>query len=147
MLLTAAIIVRDQAEHLDACLRSLHGLVDEIVVVDTGSSDASVDVARRHGAIVGHEPWQADFSVPRNRSLDLASGEWILYIDADERVRSDDHAAVRAQLAAADDHVSFRVRFVPRIGWTPYREYRLWRHHPDIRFVGVIHETMLPAIE
>ena len=75
MLLSAAMIVRDEAEHLDACLESLHGLVDEIVVVDTGSSDASVEVARRHGAIVAHEPWRGDFATPRNRSLDLASGE------------------------------------------------------------------------
>jgi glycosyltransferase involved in cell wall biosynthesis len=146
MLLSAAIIVRDEAEHLDACLASLDGLVDEIVVVDTGSSDGSVEVARRHGAVVGHEPWQDDFSGPRNRSLDLASGEWILYIDADERVRPGAHAAVRAHLRAASDHVAFRVRFVPRVHWTPYREYRLWRHRPDIRFTGAIHESMLRAI-
>jgi glycosyltransferase involved in cell wall biosynthesis len=146
MLLSAAIIVRNEAEHLDACLSSLDGLVDEIVVVDTGSSDASVDVARQHGAVIGHEPWNADFATPRNRSLDLASGQWILYIDADERVRPGDHAAVRALLAAATDVVSFRVRFVPRVHWTPYQEFRLWRHRPDIRFVGAIHETMLPAI-
>ena len=146
MLLSAAIIVRDEAEHLDACLTSLHGLVDEIVVVDTGSTDDSVDVARRHGAVIGHEPWKADFSVPRNRALDLASGEWILYVDADERVRPGNHDAVRAQLAEATDHVSFRVRFVPKVNWTPYQEFRLWRHRPDIRFVGAIHETMLPAI-
>jgi len=147
MLLSAAIIVRDEAEHLNACLASLDGLVDEIVVVDTGSTDDSVEVARRHGAVLGDEPWQADFSTPRNRSLDLATGEWILYIDADERVRAADREAVRACLAVATDHVSFRVRFVPRVNWTPYREFRLWRHHPDIRFVGAIHETMLPAIE
>jgi glycosyltransferase involved in cell wall biosynthesis len=146
MLLSAAIIVRNEAEHLDSCLTSLAGLVDEVVVVDTGSTDTSVDVARRHGAVIGHEPWNADFATPRNRSLDLATGEWILYIDADERVRPGDHAAVRAELAAATDVVSFRVRFVPRVHWTPYQEFRLWRHRPDIRFVGAIHETMLPAI-
>ena len=147
MLLSAAMIVRDEAEHLDACLTSLDGLVDEIVVVDTGSTDDSVEVARRHGAVVGHEPWQEDFSTPRNRSLDLASGEWILYIDADERARAGDHAAVRKQLASATNHVSFRVRFVPRVNWTPYREFRLWRHRPDIRFESTIHETMLRCIE
>lgn len=147
MLLSAAIIVRDEAEFLDGCLASLDGLVDEIVVVDTGSVDDSVAVARRHGAVVGHEPWQEDFATPRNRSLDLASGRWILYIDADERVRPGDHAAVRALLAADDDHVALRVRFVPRVNWTPYREFRLWRHRPDIRFVGTMHETMLGAIE
>jgi glycosyltransferase involved in cell wall biosynthesis len=146
MNLSAAIIVKDEAENLDACLTSLHGLVDEIVVVDTGSTDASVDVARRHGAIVGHEPWRSNFSTPRNRALDLATGDWILYIDADERVRAGNHAAVREHLRSATHHVSFRVRFVPRVNWTPYREFRLWRHHPDIRFVGAIHETTLPGL-
>ena len=146
MLLSAAIIVRDEAEHLDACLQSLHGLVDEIVVVDTGSVDASVDVARRHGAVLGHEPWQGDFATPRNRSLDLASGEWILYIDADERVRAGDNDERRRRIAEAGDHAAFRVLFVPSVGWTPYVEYRLWRHRPDVRFVGRMHESIVPAI-
>src|SRR5580658_9036899 len=109
MLLSAAIIVRDEAEHLDGCLRSLRGLVDEIVVVDTGSSDASVEVARSHGAIVAHEPWQGGFAAPRNRSLELCSGEGILYIDADERVRAGDHEERRRRLAAAVDHAAFRI--------------------------------------
>jgi tetratricopeptide (TPR) repeat protein len=54
---------------------------------------------------------------------------------------------VRAQLAADVDHIAFRVRFIPRVGWTPYREFRLWRHDPAIRFEGAIHETMVGAIE
>src|ERR1700683_1397782 len=146
MLLSAAIIVRDESEDLDACLTSLHGLVDEIVVADTGATDPSVEVARRHGAVLGEEPWAGDFATPRNRSLDLASGDWILYIDADERVRPCDHTAVRRALGAATDHVAFRIRFVPRVGWTPYREYRLWRNHPDIRFEARIHESIVPQI-
>jgi tetratricopeptide (TPR) repeat protein len=144
--LSAAIIVKDEAGNLDACLTSLRGLVDEIVVVDTGSSDGSIAVAEAHGAVVGHEPWQGDFSTPRNRSLDLASGDWILYVDADERV-SGDFAAARLVLDTAADCVAFRVRFVPRVGWTPFREFRLWRNRPDIRFRGRIHESMVAAIK
>jgi glycosyltransferase involved in cell wall biosynthesis len=146
MLLSAAMIVRDEAEHLDACLQSLHGLVDEIVVVDTGSRDASVEVASRHGAIVAHEPWRGDFATPRNRSLDLASGEWILYVDADERVRPGDQQARRAHIAAASEFAALRVPLVPRVGWTPYVEYRLWRHRPEVRFSGRMHESMVEAI-
>jgi len=147
MLLSAAIIVRDEAEHLDGCLESVRGLVDEIVVVDTGSTDDSVDVARRHGALVGHEPWRDDFAVPRNASLDLASGQWILYIDADERVRPGDHEMVRSLLRDAHENVAFKVRFVPRTNWTPYHEYRLWRHRPEIRFRGAIHESIVRGID
>jgi tetratricopeptide (TPR) repeat protein len=146
MLLSAAIIVRDEAENLDGCLESLKGLVDEIVVVDTGSVDGSVEVAERHGAVIGHEPWQGDFATPRNRSLELASGEWILYIDADERLRPGDDEERRRRLAAARDHAAFRVVFVPRVGWTPYFEYRLWRHRPDVRFTGRMHESIVSSI-
>jgi len=147
MRLSAAMIVRDEAAHLDACLTTLQGLVDEIVVVDTGSTDDSVAVAHRHDAVVDHVPWQQDFATPRNRSLDLATGDWILYIDADERVRAGDHAAVRQRLDTAEDEIAYRVRFVPRSNWTPYREFRLWRHRPEIRFRGAIHESIVAAID
>ena len=86
MLLSAAIIVRDEADFIDVCLASLDGLVDEVVVVDTGSVDDTIAIAEAHGARVAHEPWKNDFARCRNRSLDLATGDWILYIDADERV-------------------------------------------------------------
>ncbi len=146
MLLSAALIVRDEAGFLDGCLASLAGLVDEIVVVDTGSVDDTVDIARRHGAVVGHHPWNRDFAAARNHSLDLASGEWVLYVDADERVRPGDHAAARAALADRPDLLAGMVPFVPRVGWTPYLEYRLWRSRPDVRFRGAMHETIIPAL-
>lgn len=145
MSLTAAIIVRDEAEHLDACLTSLRGLVDEIVVVDTGSVDRSVEVAEGHGAVVAREPWQGDFATARNVGLDLASCDWILSVAADERVRGD-FEAIRAHLDAADDCVAFHVRLVPRVGWTPFREPRLWRNRDDIRYEGHIHESVGPGI-
>ncbi len=145
MSISAAIIVRDEADRLDACLTSLRGLVDEIVVVDTGSTDGTVAIAEQHGAVVAHEPWQGDFSAPRNRSLDLATGDWILYVDADEQV-SGDFDDARAYLDRASACVGCRVRFVPRVGWTPFREYRLWRNRPDIRFQGHIHETVVPSM-
>jgi glycosyltransferase involved in cell wall biosynthesis len=146
MLISAAIIVRDEADSLDACLTSIADLVDEIVVVDTGSVDDSPKVARAHGAMVDAMAWTGDFSGPRNRSLDLARGRWILYIDADERLRPGDHGSARAVLEADEDHRAFRIPFVPRVGWTPYREYRLWRHDPALRFRGTIHETMSAAL-
>jgi tetratricopeptide (TPR) repeat protein len=144
--LSAAIIVKDDADRLDACLTSLRGLVDEVVVVDTGSSDGSVAVAQQHGAIVAHEPWQGDFAAARNRSLDLASGDWILSVDADEQVRGD-FAGARQLLDRSDDLVGYRVRFVPRVGWTPSLEHRLWRNRPDVWFVGPIHESIVPALD
>lgn len=146
MLLSAVLIVRDEATFLPGCLASLTGLADEVVVVDTGSTDGTPAIARAHGALVADHPWTGDFAAARNRSLELASGTWVLYIDADERVRPGDHEAARRWLEAADGCVAARVRFVPRVGWTPYREFRVWRRRPDITFVGAMHETVVPSI-
>src|SRR5690606_4006955 len=129
-------------------LRSVAGFVDEVVVVDTGSVDATPAIAERLGARVDHVPWTGDFSAARNRSLDLARGEGILYVDADERLAPGDHGAARAALeeAAASGLLAGRVPLVPRVGWTPYREFRLWRHRPELRFTGAMHEAIVPAV-
>jgi tetratricopeptide (TPR) repeat protein len=146
LLITAALIVRDEERHLDACLSSLDGVVDEVVVVDTGSVDATPDIARARGARVYEEPWADDFSRARNAALDRGTGRWILYIDADERLRPVPREAIE-RLLADPDTVAYRMLLHPFRGSTPYREYRLWRNDPRIRFQGVIHEKVMPAIE
>ena len=144
-LLSAALIVRDEASMLGPCLESIERLVDEIVVVDTGSLDDTPAIAARFGARVIHHPWQNDFAEARNVSLDASTGRWILYIDADERVVSGDRAYVETLLTDASD-AAFRLLLKPTLDSTPYREYRLWRHDDRIRFEGVIHENVVPAI-
>ena len=144
-LLTAAMIVRDEASQLPACLESIRGVVDEIVIVDTGSSDATVSIANSFGARVHTHPWNGSFADARNAGLELARGRWILYIDADERVRPISPSVVRARLEAATE-VALRVRLRPFAGATPYWEYRLWRADPRIRFTGRMHEKVQMAI-
>jgi tetratricopeptide (TPR) repeat protein len=145
LLLSAAMIVRNEASHLPACLESISGFVDEIVIVDTGSTDDTVSIARSFGARVHVHPWTGNFAEPRNTSLELAQGKWILYIDADERLVP--HALERARARIADaSEVALRVRLKPFVGATPFWEYRLWRSDPRIRFAGVIHEKQTPAI-
>ncbi|TMK54758.1 MAG: glycosyltransferase family 2 protein [Actinobacteria bacterium] len=144
MLLSAAIITRDEAEHLPGCLESISEIVDEIVVVDTGSRDATVAIARGGGARVACLLWRDDFAAARNATLDLARGRWILYIDADERLTAG--AELRDELATTNA-VAGLVRFQPGRHSTRYREYRLFRNRPDIRFRGAIHETMVPDIQ
>jgi len=146
MLLSAALIAKDEEKFLGACLRSLHGLVDEIVVVDTGSADRTRDIAEAEGARVYERAWTDDFSAARNQALDLARGEWILYIDADERVRDGTADGVRARLADPS-HVGHRVLLHPRPGQSGYWELRLFRNEPYIRFRGIIHENIWPAID
>ncbi len=145
MLLTAALIVRNEQQFLAACLDSIQGLVDEIVIVDTGSTDRSKQIALDHGARLQEVAWTGDFSAARNRALDLARGEWILYIDADETARPGSFAEIRAQLAGSK-HIGYYAHLHPRPGYTPYRLLRLFRNHPDIRFSGLIHERVWPAI-
>lgn len=129
---------------LGDCLASLRGVVDEIIVVDTGSLDRSVAIATEFGAVVSHHVWNDDFAEARNRSLDAATGEWVLYIDADERLVADREAVERVLRGA--DEAGFRILLRPERSTTPYLEYRLWRNDPRIRFEGSMHERVVPSV-
>ena len=82
--ISACYIVKDAEKDLARSLESLAEYVDEIIVVDTGSTDSTVEVAKKFGAKIFHEPWQNDFSTPRNVALNAAKSSWILFLDADE---------------------------------------------------------------
>lgn len=144
-LLTAALIVRDEEAVLDECLASIREVVDEIVVVDTGSVDHTCEAARSHGARVFHHPWNDDFAEARNVALDHVTGDWVLYIDADERLVDPDRQKVEGLLTDADA-TAFRLLLHPEERASAYLEYRIWRNDPAIRFEGIIHETVVPAI-
>ncbi|HVA09929.1 MAG TPA: glycosyltransferase [Acidimicrobiales bacterium] len=146
MFLSAALIVKDEERSLGRCLRSLTDVVDEVVVVDTGSTDGSVDIAESFGATVLHRPWDGDFSAARNHGLDHVHGDWVLYVDADEYLAPTTRADVQRALQHPEAHVAYRLRLRHRQGFTPYFEYRIWRNRPDIRFWGVIHESVAPSI-
>lgn len=143
--LTASLIVRDEERHLDACLASLSGVVDDIVVVDTGSTDSSIDIACDHGARIDRIDWPEDFAAARNHALGLVRTDWVLYVDADERVRPIDPAVLRREIGGRRT-VGATVDLHPRTGHTAYRELRLFRSDPRLRFRGVIHETIWPAV-
>jgi tetratricopeptide (TPR) repeat protein len=144
VLLSATLIVRDEAEHLLDCLASITRFVDEIVVVDTGSTDATEAVAREAGATVISRPWDRHFANARNAAVDVARGQWILYIDADERLSS---AGELRDCLVNTNAIAGLVRFRPGRRLTRYWEYRLFRNRPDIRFHGAMHETTLPDIQ
>lgn len=150
--LSACMIVKNEATLLPRCLESIRSCTDEIIVVDTGSDDDTVEIARRYGAQVHHFAWVDDFSAARNESLRHASGDWILYIDADETVDAANAARIR-EVISRGDIMGVTVRqCIPQqsgnIVTAYYSEYcRLFRRHPAIRFEGTIHEQILPAIE
>src|ERR1700733_5202223 len=82
--LSLAMIVKNEARCLARCLRSVQGIVDEIIVADTGSTDDTPKIARESGAKILHFDWVGDFAAARNFALDQTSGDWILVLDADE---------------------------------------------------------------
>ena len=82
--ISACMMVKNEEKNLPRCLSSIHDFVTEIIVVDTGSTDKTVEIAESYGAKVYHHPWEDDFSKHRNQSISYATGDWIFIIDADE---------------------------------------------------------------
>lgn len=150
--LTVAIIARDEASNLEALLSSIEGLAEAVIVVDTGSEDATRDVASRHGARVVEHPWDDDFAAARNAGLDHVSTRWVLWLDADERLPTDHWLAVRRLVEGNDaDAVSLRIASVHRgadpIAGSSGTYCRLFRADLGARFAGRVHEQILPALE
>ena len=139
-------IVKNEAAFLEGCLSSLKGHVDEIVIVDTGSNDETLEIARKFDCTLLQQEWRHDFSAARNTAIENASCDWILYIDADERLSCPKGVTLKQHLPDPET-VAARVRFRPKTNMTPYGEMRLFRRDSRIRFQGSMHETIIPAIE
>ncbi len=138
-------IVRNEEKFLGGCLASIKDVVDEIIVVDTGSNDSTKEIALEYGARVFDFPWNGDFAAARNEALSHCRGQWVLYIDADERLRPIDKSYI-GEILSDVGKVAYTVMFYPIVGYTAYREYRIFRSDPRIRFEGVIHESMVSPI-
>ncbi|MBI4229585.1 MAG: glycosyltransferase [Planctomycetes bacterium] len=163
--LTLCVLARDEERALGGCLDSARGLADEVVVGDTGSSDGTVALARARGARVEAILWTDHFAEARNALLAHARGEWVLVLDADERLDGADHSVVRAALAPTHDawwmvcrnYVRDASACAPEelrpapdahpeasgaVGWYPSTAYRLWRRAAALRFAGRLHEML-----
>ena len=84
--LSACVIVKNEERNLPTWLKSMQGIADELVVVDTGSDDRTVAIAEAAGARVYHFPWRNDFAAAKNYAMDHAHGKWLLILDADEYI-------------------------------------------------------------
>lgn len=150
------LIARDEAEFLAECLQSAHGAVQEMIVVDTGSTDATAELARAAGARVVQHAWADDFAAARNAALPHVTGDWVLVLDADERLGPGAAAAIAAIIGRRDfdcgvlplhnaasrqatlaDVVSGKAR-AGDVVWLP----RLLRRTADLRWEGVVHENV-----
>jgi|SoiMethySBSTD1v2_1073268.scaffolds.fasta_scaffold153422_2 glycosyltransferase involved in cell wall biosynthesis len=141
--LALVMIVRDEERSLERCLESARAWVDEIVVVDTGSSDATPDIARRLGARVGRFAWCDDFSAARNAALALAEAPWRLVLDADEWIvaGADALAALRDLAPDFIGQISIASAFDDAQGGVGHAPSWLPRLLPrGVRYAGRVHE-------
>ena len=128
-------IVRNEAERLERCLHSLAGFVDEMVVVDTGSDDDTAAIAASCGASVHHLPWPGDFAPARNHALDLVRGDWVLVLDADEWLRPEARAPLRALMEQPQVLLINLLRQEVGAAQSPFSSVsRLFRRHAAIRW-------------
>lgn len=150
--ISLCMIVKNEARALPSCLSSTRPWVDEIVVVDTGSTDDTREIARSFGAQLVEWAWRDDFAAARNESLRHATGDWILVLDADETLSDGAGTELRAACATAPaDVVAYLVKIVcprdgdgglVRLNWFP----RLFRKLPGVQFEGVIHEQVIGSL-
>jgi tetratricopeptide (TPR) repeat protein len=153
--LSLCMIVKNERAHLARCLTSVRTLVDEIVIVDTGSTDGTQQIARDAGARLIEVPWENDFSRARNASLAAARGQWILVLDADEYLLEKDRTAIAELLrthAAAIKAPSVAFNLLQKStsdnGATGMlvSMARLFPNRPEIRYEWPIHEQVSTSI-
>lgn len=149
--ISLSMIVKNEEKFLEDCLLSVQGIVDEIVVVDTGSTDKTIEIAQHYGAKVVSFRWINDFSAARNESLRHTTSDWILYLDADERVVRNQEQLITS-LVQAPDVYAYSVliegeHVLPSgVVWQQNAYPRLFKKHPSFKFEGVVHEQITPSI-
>jgi glycosyltransferase involved in cell wall biosynthesis len=146
------LIVKNEADKLAPCLGSVAGLVQEMIVIDTGSTDGTQDVARRHGARVFDFAWIDDFSAARNESIRHATCPWVLWLDADEWLDDDNRARLGALVASlSNENAAYVMKqlSIPTQGGggrMAVDQVRLFRNDPAIRWCYRVHEQILLAL-
>ena len=147
-MLSLSMIVRDEAERIEGCLASVKGLVDEMVVVDTGSKDDTVQRASAAGARVEHLSWPGDFAPARNAALEMVTGDWVLVLDADVLLLPQAIPALKELMAQPDVLVINLLRFERGAAMAPYSSVsRLFRRHPRLQWSRPYHSMIDDSVE
>jgi glycosyltransferase involved in cell wall biosynthesis/predicted Zn-dependent protease len=146
-----SMIVRNEEDNIAACLDGIADLVDEMIVVDTGSTDRTKEIAAARGAKVFDFPWVDSFAAARNESLRHATGQWILWLDADDRVDAENRERLRRLFASLkDDNAAYAMKCYcladAQDMETEVDHLRLFRNRADVRWTFRVHEQILPAI-
>ena len=146
--LSAVLIVKNEEANLARCLQSI-AWADEIIVVDTGSTDKTVDIASARGAKIFHIDWKG-FGPARQYALERAAGPWILSIDADEEVSPDLRSEIQNVLTAETPHAGYRLprrtrfldRWIAHSGWSPDYVLRLFKKAAGRCSPALVHEQV-----
>ena len=147
-MLSLSMIVRNEEARLAACLASVTGLADEMVVVDTGSSDGTIAVAEAAGARVEQIAWPGDFAPARNSAMEFLQGDWVLVLDADEQLRPEVIPNLKALMAQPDVLVINLLRYELGAAMAPYSSVsRLFRRHPAIRWSKPYHSMIDDSVQ
>jgi tetratricopeptide (TPR) repeat protein len=138
--LSLCMIVKDEEKNLSRCLDSVVAVVDELVVLDTGSADMTPEIAERYGAMLHYFLWQDDFAAARNECLKYATCDWVLVLDADEELNPAIAPALKAAIQNPDSLVINLVRQEIGATQSPYSLVsRLFRRHPQLSFSRPYH--------
>jgi tetratricopeptide (TPR) repeat protein len=137
-------IVKNESHNLPRCLESVQGFVSQIIVVDTGSEDNTVEIARSYGAEVHFFEWCDDFAAARNHSLSFATGDWILILDADEKLIIGDQTVILNILDSSliEQALTLPLLFIDDINQhlLSFTTPRLFRNFLNIVYQGFFHE-------
>lgn len=149
--LSLSMIVKNEEKFLPDCLESVKGLIDEIVIVDTGSTDATKEIAARYGARIIDFNWIGDFSAARNHALEQCTGDWVLYLDADERLTDNQENLLRKLITAggvdAYNVIIENPHSLQQGNFNQENSYpRLFRRLPGVKFEGKVHEQVWPSL-
>lgn len=133
-------IVKNEAATLPRCLQSVQGWVDEMVVLDTGSTDETIAIAQALGAKVQTFPWSNDFAAARNQALKFVEGDWVLVLDADEVLVPEIKPQLHQAIQQPDYLVINLMREEVGAQQSPFSMVsRLFRRHPEIHFSRPYH--------
>ncbi|MDA8239464.1 MAG: glycosyltransferase [Nitrospiraceae bacterium] len=166
--LSLCMIVKNEEGNLARCLRSMRRLADEMIVVDTGSSDRTKDIARVFGAKVYDFVWTGSFAEARNESLSRASGDWIFTLDADEVISPKDYVRFKALITEKPAQpIAYAITTRNYVaytgmhgwkrndgsypeeagnGWIPSKKVRLFSRNSGVSYVNPVHESLEPAL-
>lgn len=149
--ISAAVITKNEEGNLPVWLECMRHLADERIVVDTGSTDRTVELARQAGAKVCFFPWIDDFAAAKNYAIDQTTGDWVLLFDADEYIKPEEYEKLKAAIRRYDGNpsvIGLASRWVnidkKRHGAYVSAGYqlRVFRRIPELRYTGMIHEML-----